>query len=111
VNRNLQKPSRVRYSPAKNAKNSGEELLSIRRGANWPARYEFKTFDRAVTVELPLTVIRHMTADDFEPGVSPDFLRLLDKAGRKHPDNLSESRKRELIIKKFERAVNSRRAS
>jgi hypothetical protein len=108
----MQKPARVRYVPAIGARSSREELLSVRRGNNWPARFQFKTFDRSVTLEVPLTLIKATKAADFEPAVSPDFLRVvLDKAERKQLDDLRETRKHELILRRLERAINSRRAS
>lgn len=109
ASRNAPRLARVKYAPTRNLK---EEIASIRLNNNWPARFEFKTLDRRVTLELPMSMVADIKADAFENEVSPDFLLgLLGKIDRKQSRGKSETHRRELIIKRFERSISSRRAS
>ncbi|MCM3869471.1 MAG: hypothetical protein ND895_02070 [Pyrinomonadaceae bacterium] len=109
ANRNVPQASRPRFAPARNLK---EEISWISADGNWPARVEHKTLDRRVTVQLPMIVVNDIKPDAFENEVSPDFLLgLLGKIERKHSRGKAETRKREIVIKGFERSINFRRAS
>jgi hypothetical protein len=109
VNRNLPRSARPRFAPARNLK---EEMSWIRPDSNWRTRFEHKTLDRSVTVQLPMIMVADIKPDAFENEVSPDFLLgLLGKIDRKQWRGKAETRKRELIIKGFERSISSRRAS
>ena len=109
ANRNAPQLARAKFAPGKNLK---EEISSIRLDGNWPAHIEYKALDRRVTLELPMTVVTDMKTDAFETEVSPDALMgLLGKISRKQSHDKTETRRRELMIKRFERSINSRRAS
>ena len=59
-----------------------------------------------------MTMVTDIKADAFENEVSPDFLLgLLGKIDRKQSHGKAETRRRELMIKRFERSISSRRAS
>ena len=107
--RNVPQLARARYSPARTLK---EEISAKRRGGHWPAHFEFRTKDRVVTLDLPLTMMTDIKADDFEAEVSPDFpLSLLGKTNRKQSHGKTDNGRREIMIKRFERSFSSRRAS
>ncbi|MCM3901887.1 MAG: hypothetical protein ND866_09295 [Pyrinomonadaceae bacterium] len=99
---------RARYAPARNLK---EEISLTRRRGNWPARFEYKTFDRTVTVDLPMMMVNDIKGD-LQTNGSPDFpLSLLGRISRKQSHSKTETGRREFMIKRFERISSSRRAS
>jgi hypothetical protein len=109
ANRNVPLLARAKNAPARNPK---QEISAIRRDGNWPARFEYKTVDGRVTLELPMTMVTHIKADAFETEPTPDVvLRWLGKLDRKQSHGKNETRRRELMIKRFERNTSSRRAS
>jgi hypothetical protein len=109
ANHNVLRLPRAKSAPGKNLK---EAILAVRRDNNWPTRFEFKARDRRVTLEIPMTMVADSKADTFENEVSPDVLvSLLGRINRKQLHDKNEIRRRELIIKKFERNISSRRAS
>lgn len=98
----------AKYTAARNHK---ETISAIRRKGHWPAQFEYKAFDRIVTLDLPLTMVNDIKAG-LETDGSPDFpLSLLGKLSRKQLPGKAENGKREFIIKRFERSTSSRRAS
>ncbi|MFN2510772.1 MAG: hypothetical protein ABR568_04935 [Pyrinomonadaceae bacterium] len=109
MNRNVPQLARARYAAARTPRN---EISARRRDSDWPAHFEFKTNDRVVTLDLPLTMIHDMKADDFEGEVSPDFpLSLLGRTNRKQSHGKTDNGRREIMIKRLERSFSSRRAS
>jgi hypothetical protein len=70
ANRNVPHLARANYAPARNLK---QEISAKLRDIHWPARSEYKAFDRAVTLDLPMTMITDTKADDFEPEVTQRF--------------------------------------
>jgi len=108
VNRNLPRLAGARYAQGRNLEG---EISTMRREGHGPARFEYKTFDRTVTVELPITMLADMKADAFEAEVSPDFsLSLLGKIGRKQSHGRTDSLRREFMLKRYGRNMASRRA-
>lgn len=108
ANRSVAHLARAKYAPARNLK---EEISATRRAGNWPARVEYKTFDRTVTLDLPMTMINDIKGD-LETAGSPDFrLSLLDRLSRKQSRGKSDNVRREFIFKRFERNSSSRPAS
>lgn len=102
-------PAIAKYAPESNLK---EGISAKRRGANWPAHFEFKTSDGTVTLDLPMTMLTHIKEDALETEVSPEYsLILLDRINRKHLHRKTDSGRREVMIKRFERSYGSRRAS
>ena len=109
ANRNVPHLARAKYAPARNLK---EEISAKRRDGHWPAHFEFKTFDRTVTLDLPMTMVNDIKADDLEAEVSPDFpLSLLGRISRKQSRGKTDNVRREFMIKRFERSISSRPAS
>jgi hypothetical protein len=109
MNRHVPQLARARSGPARTPK---EEISAKRRDGHWPAHFEFRTKDRVVTLDLPLTMMTDIKADDFEAEVSPDFpLSLLGKTSRKQSHGKTDNGRREIMIKRFERSLGSRRAS
>ncbi len=103
--------ARANHAPARNLKS--EEISAQRRDSHWPARFEYKTLDRIVTSDLPMTMLTDIKTDAFEIEVSPDFLLSLPGApNRQHSPDRTHSGKREfmLMLKRFERN-SSRRVS
>ena len=100
--------ARAKYVPARNLK---EEISLTRRGGNWPARFEYKTLDRTVTLDLPMMMVNDIKGD-LEANGSPDFpLSLLDTLSRKHSRGKSNDVRREFMIKRLERSISPRPAS
>lgn len=109
MNRNVPQLARAKYAPARTPRG---EISAKLRGGQWPSHFEFRTNDRIVTLDLPMTMIHDMKGDDFEGGVSPDFtLSLLGKTNRKQSHGKTDNGRREIMIKRFERSLSSRRAS
>lgn len=109
ANRNVPQLARAKHARVRNPR---EEISLIRRDSNGPARFEYKTLDSRVTLELPMTMVTDIKADAFEPEVTPNFvLGLLGKPDRKQSLGKNETRRRELIFKRLERSISSRRAS
>jgi hypothetical protein len=90
-----------------------EELSAKRSESRLPARIQYRTSDRIVTLDLPMTIISEIKADELDSEVTPDFpLSLPFKIVRKQPSGRTDNGRREFIFKKFERAnYSSRRAS
>lgn len=108
VNRNVPRLAGAKYAQGRNLEG---EISAMRRAGHGPTRFEYKTFDRTVTVELPITMLTDIKADAFEAEVSPDFsLSLLGKIGRKQSHGRTDSARREFMLKRFERNIASRRA-
>lgn len=98
--------TRARHTLARNAV---KELSAKRRDGGWPARFEFKTFDHVVTLDLPLN---SGDIEAFETGMPRDVsLGLLRKVNRKQTHGKIENGSREFILKRFERSISTRRAS
>lgn len=96
---------RLRYDQAKSLK--VETSAKIRHG-DWPQRFEFKTFDRQVTLDLPITVFPDIKGAAIDAENSSHFpLSLL---GRKLPSARSGNGRRELILKRLEANTSLRRA-
>lgn len=109
VSRTVPQLSRVKFAQSRNLK---EEISAKRRDRQWPAHFEFKTFDRTVRLDLPITMFTDIKREALEAEVSPDFPpSLLDKINRKQSPGKSDNGRREIMIKRFERSFNSRRAS
>ncbi len=109
MNRTVPQLVRARYAPARTPRN---ESFAKRRDSHWPAHFEFRTHDRVVTLDLPVTMIHDMKADEFEGEVSPDFpLSLLGRTNRKQSHGKTDNGRREIMIKRLERSFSSRRAS
>jgi hypothetical protein len=101
--------TRAKYALARNL---NEEISAKRQVSRWPAHFEFKTFDRIVTMGLPITVVTDIEAGALETEVSSDFpLSLLRKISRKQSHGKTDNGRPELILKRFERNNSSRRAS
>jgi hypothetical protein len=99
---------RARNVPTRNLK---DEISARRREGHWPVRFEYKTFDRSVTLDLPMTMITDIKADALETD-SPDFpVSLLGRMSRKQLHGKTDNGRRELILKRFERNISFRRAS
>lgn len=108
ANRNMPQLARAKYAPTRNLK---EEISAKRRDSHWPARFEYKTFDRTVTLDLPITMVSDIKADALETEVSPDFpLSLLGRINRKQSHGKTDNGRREFMLKRFERNNSSRRA-
>lgn len=109
VNRNVPNLARAKYAPARNLKT---ETSAKRRDGSWPAHFEFKTSDRTVTLDLPVTMLTHIKADGFEAELSREFPQsLLGRINRKQSHGKTDNVRREVMIKRFERSYGSRRAS
>ena len=105
---NVAQLARANYAPARNLK---DEISDMRRNGKWPTRFEYKTFDRTVTLDLPVTMIGDIKSE-LGSDTSPSFtFGLLDKLSRKHSHIKFDNGKREFMIKRFERITNSRRSS
>jgi hypothetical protein len=110
VNRKVPPLARAKYAPARNLKKV--EISAMRRDGHWPARFEYKTFDRTISLDLPMTMVTDFKADALETEVSPTFpLNLLGRLSRKQPHGKTDNGRREFMLKRFERINNSRRAS
>jgi hypothetical protein len=109
LNRDVPHLVRAKYAPARTIK----EQISAKLGnGHWPARFEYKTFDRVVTLELPMKMVTDIKADALETEASPDFpLSLLGRINRKQSHGKTDNGRHEFMIKKFERSFSSRRAS
>lgn len=109
ANRNVPQLARAKHVPAKNYR---PDISWISRDSNSPARFEYKALDRTVTLELPMTMVTDIKADAFGTEATPDVvLRLLGKLDRKQSHSKNETRRREFMMKRFERNTSSRRAS
>lgn len=108
TNRNVPQLAR-KYAPARTP---GEEISAKRRDGHWPSHFEFRTNDRIVTLDLPMTMITDMKAEDFDTETLPDFpLSLLGRKNGKQSHGKIDSIRREIMIKRLERSFTSRRAS
>ncbi len=110
ANRNVSSLARAKYAPARNLK---QETSKKRRDSHWPANFEYKTFDRAVTLDFPLTKVTDIK-DAIENEVPPNFpLSLLGRMNRKQSHGKTDNGRREfmIMIKRFECNSSSRRAS
>jgi len=108
ANRRVANLVRSKYDPARHLK---EELSAKRPNGHWPARFEYRTLDRSITLDFPMTMITDIKAELANES-SPDFpLTWVGKLNRKQSHGKAETGKRELMIKRFERITNSRRAS
>jgi len=109
ANRNAPHLALAKYSPVRSLK---EEISVKGRDGHWPARFEFKTSDRTVTLDLPITMLTDIKADALETEVSPDFpLSALRRINRKQSHPKTDNGRREFMLKRFERSFSSRRAS
>jgi len=111
ANRNVSHLARAKYAPARHL---NEEISAKRRDIHWPARFEYKTFERAVTLDLPMTIVTDIKTDTLETEVSPDFpLSLLGRIDHRQSHGKTDNGRREfmLMLKRFERNNSSRRAS
>ncbi len=109
TNRNVPQLARARYAPARTPR---QEISAKRRDGHWPAHFEFRTRDRIVTLDLPMTMITDMKADELDTEVLPDFpLSLLGRTNRKQSHGQIDNIRREIMIKRLERSFTSRRAS
>lgn len=108
-NRNLPHLARAKYAPARNVK---DEMFAKFRDGHRPVHFVYKTADRTVTLDLPITMLTDVKADALEPEVSPDFpLSLMSRINRKQSHGKNDNGRREIMIKRFERSFSSRRAS
>lgn len=111
-NRDVPRLARAVASRNAPARNSKAEMSAKLRDGHWPVRFEYKTDDRAVTLDLPITMLTRIKADALDPDGSPDSpLSLLGKINRKQWQGKSDNIRREFMIKRFERSFSSRRAS
>ena len=110
ASRNVPHLARAKYAPARHL---NEEISAKRRDIHWPARFEYKTFERAVTLDLPMTMVTDIKTDALETEVSPDFPQsLLGRINRKQSGKTDNGRREfMLMLKRFERSNTSRRAS
>ncbi|CAN5849962.1 hypothetical protein BH18ACI4_BH18ACI4_04830 [soil metagenome] len=100
-NRNVPHLTRAKHAPVRNLQ---EEIFVMRRDDHWPARLEYKTFDRSVTLNLPISMVTDIKADALETEISRDFpLSLLGKINRKQSHGRTEISRRDFMFKKFER--------
>lgn len=99
--------ARAKYAPARNLV---EEISAKRRDGHW-SRFEYKTFDRAITLDLPMTMVTEIKADLENEGSPDSPLSLLGRISRKQSHGKTENGRREFMIKRLERVTNSRRAS
>lgn len=91
------------------ARNLSHEISAKRRDGRWPARFEFKTFDHVVTLDLPINATDiEALGNEIPRDVS---LSLLRKMNRKQTHGKIDNGSREFILKRFERSISSRRAS
>ena len=90
------------------ARTPNDEVSAKRRYGRWPAHFEFKTFDRAVTLDLPMTLVNDIKSGALENEASPDFPQsLLGKISRKQLRGKTDTR-REFIFRTIERNISSR---
>lgn len=109
ANRSGSRLARPKYSRAKTLK--GETSAKSRHG-NWIERFEFKTVDGHVTLDLPVTVFTDIKAAAFDAEASSDFpLSLLGRNSRKQPSGRTGNGRRELILKRIEGSSSLRRSS
>jgi len=111
ASRNVPHLARAKYPPARLL---NEAISAKRRDIHWPARFEYKTFERAVTLDLPMTIVTDIKTDTLETEVSPDFpLSLLGRIDHRQSHGKTDNGRREfmLMLKRFERNNSSRRAS
>lgn len=109
ANRSASRLARPKYAQAKTFKG---EISAKSRHSSWPERFEFKTVDGHVTLDLPVTVLTDIKAAAFEAERSADFpLSLLGRISRKQPSGRTGNGRRELILKRLEGSSSLRRAS
>lgn len=100
ANRSGPRLARPKHGQAKTL--NGETSAKSRHGS-WPERFEFKTVDGHVTLDLPVTVLTYIKAAAFDAETSSDFpLSLLSRTSRKLPSGRTGNGRRELILKRLE---------
>jgi hypothetical protein len=96
ANRSVSRLARPKSSRAKTLK--GETFAKSRRGS-WPERFEFKTVDRHVTLDIPVRVFTDIKAAGLDAERSSDFpLSLLGRTSRKLSSGRTSNGRRELIL-------------
>lgn len=108
-NRSVSRVSRTRYIPVKSLR--GE--FSARSGdRHRPAHFEFKTFDRVVSVDIPMSLFHDIKADESEIPVAAQVpVSLVNRFNRRQFRGKSDNAKREFIFRTIERNVAARPAS
>ena len=109
TNRSMARVSRTRYIPAKSLR--GE--FSARNGdKHRPAHFEYKTFDRVVSFDIPMSLFHDIKADENEIPVAAQVpMSLLNRISRRQSRSKSDNGKREFIFRTIERNVAARPAS
>jgi hypothetical protein len=109
TNRSTARVSRTRYSSAKSLR--GE--FSARSGdRHRPAHFEYRTFDRVVSVDIPMSLFHDIKADENEIPVAAQVpVSLVNRFNRRQFRGKSDNGKREFIFRTIERNVAARPAS
>lgn len=109
TNRTTARVTRTRYTPAKSLR--GE--FSARSGdRHRPAHFEYKTFDRVVSVDIPMSLFHDIKADESEVPVAAQVpVSLLNRINRRQFRGKSDNGTREFIFRTIERNVAARPAS
>jgi hypothetical protein len=105
-NRSVARLARAKYSPPRNP---GEEFSMTQQG-KWPVRFEYKTFDRTVTLDLPVMMVNEIKGE-FDANGAPNVPLSFGKVGRKQSHGKADTGRREFIFKRLDRVISSRRAS
>lgn len=108
-NRSMARVSRNKYIQSKSLR--GE--FSARSGdKHRPAHFEYKTFDRVVSVDIPMSLFHDIKADESEIPVAAQVpVSLLNRFNRRQFRGKSDNGKREFIFRTIERNVAARPAS
>lgn len=109
TNRSMARISRTRYLPAKNLR--GE--FSARSGDRHRlAHFEYKTFDRVVSVDIPMSLFHDIKDEESEIPVAAQVpVSLLNRINRRQLRGKSDNPKPEFIFRTIERSVAARPAS